>query len=289
MVNDQAKALVVVTRPQPQCDEWVEALRKAGWDALPFPLLTIGPSPGPQFVQQTVHELLTESGTEERVPLRAVMAVSGAAFLGFVDALGSDLWARLRACVDNGLRFWVTGPGSAKVLNSKGVPMSAIDYPGGTTSSHYSPDGTPALLDSQTVWRMVQSQVDPSKGAHKVLMVRGSDEQGQYSGNPWMGIQLKEHGVLVTSVLAYQRLPPAVSPNRQAIWEKASNGKSPCIWVFSSSQGLPHLPSHDWEGARAVATHPRLATKVRELGFSEVKVAGPGLESVIASLKSFHD
>lgn len=289
MVNVQPKARVVVTRPQPQCDEWVDALGLAGWTAIAFPLLTIGPSPHPHVVRETVIELLNDSVGEEKAPLSAVMFVSGAAFFGFVDALGPSLWAQLKARVAFGTRFWLTGPGSAKALLSAGIPIEAMDFPGRQNGSDAATDGTVNLLDSEALWAMVRSQVNATSGPHKVLLVRGADEKGQLSGNPWMATQLAGVGVQVHSVLAYQRHAPANTPDRQAIWQRATEGSKTRVWVFSSSQGMNHLPLHDWSGSRAVATHPKIAGNVRALGFSEVRVSAPDLESVIASLKSFHD
>jgi uroporphyrinogen-III synthase len=267
----------------------VRALCQAGWEALPFPLLEIGPSPEPHIVRHTVVNLLSSPAPGGKSPLRALMVVSGAALIGFIEALGPDLWERLKADVEKGLRFWVTGPDSAKTLIASGIPIEAIDYPGDSSSAERTPEGVQTLHDTQSLWHIVKSQVNQSTGPHKVLMVRGADEHGHYSGNPWMGFQLEAYDVQVHSVLAYQRLAPPNSSKRQAIWQRATHGQGPCIWVFSSSQGLRYLPQHDWTGAHAVATHPRIAAKVHKLGFSDVQLAAPGLESVIASLKSIYD
>ena len=279
---------MIVTRPQPQCDEWAASLRQRGWDACPFPLLTLAPSPEPSKVQATFKALLAHKQLEVVRIGWAVMVVSGAAYTGLVEALGPLMHAQLLAQCAAGLRFWVTGPGSAKVLRAAGVPEHAIDCPVPAQ------DG---LLDSQALWEKVKSQIPASQRAmgatpFQVVLVRGADEAGQYAGNPWLAEQLGREGVALHSVLAYQRLAPQWDAHRQAIWARATGAPSaegPSIWVFSSTQGLQNLPPHDWSGASAVATHPRIAAKVRELGFSQLRLAAPTLDAVHASLKSFYD
>jgi uroporphyrinogen-III synthase len=62
-------------------------------------------------------------------------------------------------------------------------------------------------------------------------------------------------------------------------------------WLFSSSQAIANLltlePRADWSGARAVATHPRIAESARSAGFGVVCESRPGLDAVIAALESF--
>lgn len=267
-------------------------MRQRGWDAWPFPLLTLGPSPEPVKVQETFRAQLAQrqraTGTVMAKTTWAVMAVSGAAFTGLVHALGPPLYDQLLAQCAQGLRFWVTGPESAKVLRAAGVPGHAIDCP---------TPGQEGLLDSEALWAQVKSQITASNNGtdetrFQVVLVRGADEAGRYAGNPWLAEQLTRQGVPLCSVLAYQRLAPAWNEHRQSIWARATGeqtAKGRCIWVFSSTQGLQNLPTNDWSGASAVATHPRIAAKVRELGFLQIKLAAPNLEAVNASLKSFDD
>jgi uroporphyrinogen-III synthase len=89
-------------------------------------------------------------------------------------------------------------------------------------------------------------------------------------------------------VVAYQRLQPTLSPAQlQMAAQGASDGS---IWLFSNSEALGHLqqllPGQDWSQAKAVATHPRIATHVRAAGFTHVAIAQPDRESIAASIKS---
>jgi uroporphyrinogen-III synthase len=62
------------------------------------------------------------------------------------------------------------------------------------------------------------------------------------------------------------------------------------VWLFSSAQALANLrrllPGQDWSGARAVATHPRIAAAVRNAGFGVVCESRPVLAELVASIES---
>lgn len=301
-----ARRGVVITRPQPQCDAWVAALQAQDWPALAYPLLEIAPSPEPERVRQVVQQCLAARpgwpGQAHQAPCIALMLVSGAAFEGLAQVLGPVLLGELIGQANDGeggLRFWVTGPGTAQVLMAAGVAPWAIDRPPGRESSKQTQQaGEPGeqaeaataagLFDSQALWAQVKTQIPGNGGAGaSVLLVRGANDQGQYEGNPWLAQQLQQAGVQVLSVLAYQRQAPQATAQRQAVWDKAIAAQS--IWVLSSSQGLRYLPQHDWSGTDALATHPRIADKCREQGFVRVRVCEPQWAAVLASLKSWYD
>ena len=48
---------LLVTRPQPQADEWVAALRGAGFDAAALPLLDIVPAENPAALRAAAAQL----------------------------------------------------------------------------------------------------------------------------------------------------------------------------------------------------------------------------------------
>jgi uroporphyrinogen-III synthase len=45
------------------------------------------------------------------------------------------------------------------------------------------------------------------------------------------------------------------------------------------------LPGQSWAGARAIATHPRIAQAVRALGFGTVRESRPAFDEVVASIE----
>lgn len=258
---------VWVTRPMPACAVWVQALRQQGLDAWPAPLLEIGPSPDPAALRASFDAIADQSST-----LDAIMWVSSAAIAGAVDTLGPTRMAHMVQWAQQGCRFWVTGPGSAKALHVASIPWASIDRPAGP------------VLDSEGLWATVGAQVKPG---WRVALVRGADASGRVAGNPWLAQQLTAKGASVVTWVAYQRMAPCwPDEQRQRVLQAPTHQD---IWLFSSSQGLNYLPERDWTGGRALATHPRIAAQVAAKGFSVVKLTSPVLDQVIASLKSFND
>jgi uroporphyrinogen-III synthase len=267
---------VVVTRPLPQCNQWVTQLVAAGIPASALPLLRIGPCPQPELVQKVVQDLLDASQ-----PLEAVMVVSGAAFTELARALSPDTFRLLLARTSDDLRFWATGPGTAEVLKAAGVVARNIDLPGLTTHDQKANSG---VFDSKHLWQQVAHQVQ--RGS-PVLFVKGADSSGAASGNPWLVDQVTKAGGDATVVIAYQRLPPAWSEGQKGIADTAAHDGS--VWLFSSTEGMDNLPDQNWQDAIALATHPRIAEKAQSMGFSKVIITEPLFASVLASLKSMHD
>jgi uroporphyrinogen-III synthase len=67
----------------------------------------------------------------------------------------------------------------------------------------------------------------------------------------------------------------------------ASDGS---FWLLSSTEALGNLiaslPGHDWQHAKAVATHPRIAKAAQAAGFGTVLESRPLIQEVIASIES---
>jgi uroporphyrinogen-III synthase len=277
MPSPQDKRIrVVVTRPMPQCDQWVSQFLAAGIHATPLPLLQIGPCPQPDELRRVVQSLL-----KARRPLAAVMVVSGAAFSEFTRALSPAILGQLLGCTAQGLRFWATGPGTAEVLRAAGVAISNIDLPSPIPTDQNAGSG---IFDSRHLWLQVAPQV---KRGSPVMFVKGVDAHGVASGNPWLADQVGKAGGEVTLVFSYQRLPPTWTEDQKAIAVTAAQDGS--VWLFSSTEGMDNLPDQRWDDAKALATHPRIAEKARSMGFSKVIMTEPLFESVLASLKSIHD
>lgn len=257
---------VWVTRPLEDSAVWVDALNRADIDARALPLMAIGPAPDPHAMAVAWQHL--DGYT-------AVMFVSANAVRYFWQGQTAGLppipWRLARA--------WVTGPGTRAALRKVGVPEGQIDGPVPGASQ----------LDSEALWANVAPQVEGLAARNQtVLIVRGADATGRMAGRDWLAQQLIQAGVKVDQVVAYQRLQPTLSPAQlQMAAQGASDGS---IWLFSNSEALGHLqqvlPGQDWSQAKAVATHPRIATHARAAGFAHVAIAQPDRESVAASIKS---
>ena len=249
---------VVVTRPEPEAGRWVAQLQARGIEALALPLIEIGPAPDAAAVLQAWQHI---DG------FRAVMFVSGNAVKNFF-APARSMWPKQT-------RAWATGPGTRDALQAAGVPLAAIDAPA---------DDAPQF-DSETLWRQVRGQL---RRGDAVLIARGGDATGRANGRDWLRDELEAQGVRVETVVAYVRRPPAWAAAEIA--RAAAAAVDGSVWLLSSSEAIDNLmqllPAHDWRGAHAVATHPRIAQTARAAGFAVVHESRPTLDAVVAALES---
>jgi uroporphyrinogen-III synthase len=122
----------------------------------------------------------------------------------------------------------------------------------------------------------------------RLLVVRGADATGRSQGREWLAQQAEAAGAHVEYVAAYRReLPDWSDADRGRARQAAADAS---WWLFSSSEAARNLatlmPRQDWSRARAVATHPRIAESVSQLGFGRVVASRPALDDVVASIES---
>ncbi|MGN1055477.1 MAG: uroporphyrinogen-III synthase, partial [Comamonas sp.] len=103
---------VVVTRPQPEAQQWVQRLTAQGCGACAVPLMEIGPCTHPA-AQAAVQQALAQLAS-----FQAVMFVSGNAVRYFFDRL-HDQGLHLPATT----RLWAPGPGTAQALLDAQQPL----------------------------------------------------------------------------------------------------------------------------------------------------------------------
>jgi uroporphyrinogen-III synthase len=269
---------ILVTRPAGEAQAWVDRLNASGLQAEALPLMAIRPAADPAPI---------EAAWQQLGVYVALMFVSGNAASQFFAAKQPGVhagWPSDAIHFEAWPRCWATGPGTARALQACGVPPACIDAPGADAPR----------FDSEALWALVARQrAWPGK---RVLLVRGLDDDadpdaGTGTGRPWLADQLQQAGALTDTVLAYRRAVPDFSAaQRQRMRAAASDGS---VWLFSSSQAIAHLqaalPGQLWAGARAVATHPRIAAAARQAGFGVVCESRPGLEDLVRSIKSLHD
>jgi uroporphyrinogen-III synthase len=265
---------IIVTRVQPQAQQWVAQLQELGFDALALPLIEVRALADTAPLQVAWHDLPTYA---------AVMFVSRAAVDNFLNE-NTHL-----ALIKQGLgaiktRYWSTGPGTAQALLRHGVKVTQID----------SPPEHVGQFDSEALWAQVQSQIKPGD---RVLIVRGDSEGDEQLagamrpgvGRDWLADRLTQAGARVQFVVAYRRGPPMWGAAEQAL--ARSGATDGALWLLSSSEAVAHLshllPGQNWASARALATHPRIAEAARQQGFGQVAVTRPTLVDVVASIKSF--
>lgn len=279
---------VLVTRPERDALAWTRQLQQAGFAAEAFPLIEIAPLPAPANVQAL------EQAWQSLASYSACMFVSGHAvehFFGRNMPLVQEARPSLAInIIADGppvqlpakLRFMAPGPGTVAALVAAGVPSERIDAP--------APDAP--QFDSEALWRVIGQR---DWRGRRVLVLRGQGADAvpgstASSGRDWLARQWEAAGAQVEFLGVYQRRAPLLG---EAQVRRAVNASADgSVWLFSSSEavanltGLPGLAGLDWSGARAVATHPRIAETVRALGWGVVVESRPALADVRATLGS---
>jgi uroporphyrinogen-III synthase len=176
-------------------------------------------------------------------------------------------------------------------LLAEGWPAELID----------SPDETAPQFDSEALWALVAPRVidarrdiDLASGKTAVqapavvLIVRGADAHGQLAGRDWLALQMESAGIQVLQTVAYVRRAPRLSKAQQSLARQAVSDGS--RWLFSSSEAAQHLlqacPDLNLDRAKALATHPRIALKLKQSGWSCVDLVPAELKAQAQSIKS---
>ena len=271
----QSTLRAIVTRPGQEADAWAAQIKRNGIEAVALPMIEIVAVPDRSQLAQAWKDLAKYD---------ALMFVSSNAASHFFAARPTEI-ASPWVSGNKAPRAWVTGPGSRAALLAQGVPAKHIDMPAPTAQS----------LDSEALWLQVQVQIGAGT---RILIVRGDkaseaadapapgSPSGQ--GRDWLAVQLQGRGAQVDYVVAYARRPPQWTAEQRAIVAQSLQGKD--VWVWSSAEALGNLlaafPGQTWAGAKAVATHARIAQAARLAGFGKVALARPGLAALCASIES---
>lgn len=254
-----ASLRVLVTRPQPQADEWVAKLAQRGLAAVALPLLAIAPAADAAAVSAAWRLLPS---------LALVMFVSPNAVQRFfaLRPAGQPWLAGLIAAG--------TGPGTRQALARQGVPEASIRTPGAHDPAYAGP------FDSEALWQRLAGE--PWTG-RQALIVRGE------GGRDWLADSLRQHGAQVHFVEAYRRTGAVPQGAGLAALQAALQAPLAHLWLLSSSEALGHLaqllPDQAWAGHQALATHPRIAQAARTLGFGVVGLATPTPDGVAQAVR----
>lgn len=256
--------LILVTRPQPQADEWVHQLHAAGCQASPLPLIDIA---APQNLE-AVHFAWASLGF-----FRLVIMVSPNAAQAFI---------RHRPPVATWPpSTWVAAPGPGTVeallrhLAQAGLAAPTLLCP---------PQDSPQF-DSEHLWPLLAPLHWTEQ---RVLIVSGG--QGELAqGRNWLSTQLQAAGASVETVVAYSRQAAVWTDQQQRLAAQAYQWPASHPWLFSSSEAITYLL--DKQGpppvsAIAIATHPRIAETARLAGFTRVLSVSPRLDALVGLLRS---
>ena len=249
---------VIVTRPAAQAAEWVQQLRAHAIDAVALPLIGIAP---------LADTAALEAAWRELAQRRLVVFVSPNAVEQFFASrpAAAGAWP-------HGVLAGSPGPGTTRALLALGLGAAQIVQPA---------DAAPQF-DSEALW--VQLAVHDWRRA-RVLIVRGD------GGRDWLAQTLRQHGAEVATVAAYRRTAPRFDAAAAALLRAASAAPASHLWLFSSSEAIDQLAAAssaaaDWRAALAVASHPRIAARARQLGFARVIETRPSLPAVVACIQS---
>jgi uroporphyrinogen-III synthase len=251
-----APPCVVVTRPQPQADEWVIQLLALGLNAGALPLLGIAAPADAALVRAAWQQLAQHA---------LVMFVSPSAVERFFALRPVGLaWPPLAIAAG-------TGPGTRRALLQAGVPELAV----------LTPPEAKGQFDSEALWVLLRERlVWPGRSA---LIVRGD------GGRDWLAEALRREGARVHFVQAYRRTAPVLDAAGRALLSQALADPARHCWLFSSREALGHLPAlapdRSWRDARALATHERIVEAARALGFGSVQQVAPTPEAVAELLR----
>jgi uroporphyrinogen-III synthase len=259
---------VIVTRPGREAHAWADALQARGVPCEALPLIEIA----------ALSEPLALAQAWQAVPGHlALMFVSANAVRFFMAARPADL--PMPSC-----RAWSTGPGTRAALLAAGWPEGLID----------SPHEDAPQFDSEALWDLVAQRVQAAVASAlalsqpSVLIVRGADARGQLAGRDWLALQLENAGLQVLQAVAYVRQAPVLTPVQQSLARQAVGDGS--AWLFSSSEAAQHLlqacPDLPLSQAWALATHPRIAQRLQQLGCGRVDLVPAGVDSQAQSIKS---
>jgi len=252
---------VLVTRPAHEAQPWTEALRARGLSAQALPLIEIAPAPDRAALTQAWHGLAQHA---------ALMFVSANAVRHFMAA------RPVQGAAGVSPQAWGTGPGTEAALRETGWPPELIRCP----------DAQAEQFDSEALWMRVAAEVRHWAG-RSVLIVRGADAQGQLAGRDWLAQRLSEAGLQVHQCVAYVRRAPQPDAAQLALARAALHDGR--WWLFSSSEAALNLaqwlPGEVGPHARALATHPRIAQRLREQGWGQVVLVPAALEAQIASIE----
>lgn len=252
-------ARLVLTLPEPRAGVLARALAERGHEALSLAFVALEPLTG----RQPATELMARLGRFDRV-----VFVSPTAIEVFADALPGG-WPL-------GLAPAVVGPGSLAALAARGFDR----HPGLLVPAGPSYDAEALLA--------LPALAAPLRG--EVLVVRAE------GGNPRIERALAARGAGVEVFEAYRRRmlePGAESLDRLARWlsERAASPARLLVTTVEAAERLASLADgcpalRSLREIDALAIHPRIAERLRTLGWKSVAPVEPGMEALLAAIES---
>jgi uroporphyrinogen-III synthase len=250
---------VVITRPLAQALPLAAQVRALGRDVEVLPLLEIAPLPD----QSALVDTLARLGDYALVAFVSPNAID-AAFAHI------ERWPA-------GVTLAVLGEGSRAALAVHGITPADVDIV------------SPADAEKSDSEHLLQTLDLAALRGRRVLIVRGE------SGRELMADGLRAAGAEVTTIAAYRRSVPTLTPalrERLTALLQTEND-----WIVTSSEALRGLlqllaamASDDivakMQQQQLIVPHARIAATAHELGLRRVTLTGSGDERLLAALQS---
>ena len=136
---------------------------------------------------------------------------------------------------------------------------------------------------SEALWPLLQAMQPLPR---RVLLLRAQ------SGREWLGDKLQAAGSAVTPLAVYSRQPCAPSAGLRARLAAAAAGglasvvsSSDAVDALADALGGQPAVLQALRAGPALASHPRIAERLRAAGFARVFVCAPDAQAIVASLR----
>jgi len=248
---------IIVTRAGDSGQLLARALTDAGEEALWLPAFEFKPAPD---------EARVIDGLGKLSSYELAVFVSPAA----VEAVAT----RLSQAWPTGTAIGAVGEGTRRAILGR-IPGAAA----ATICAPTALDSDAESSGSEALWRTMQPVVGQMR---RVLILRAEH------GREWLAEQLVAAGIQVETLAVYTRRTaavPAEVAQRLRAWQAA--GRTPVLVVASSEAVetviglLDPIVGATWSrGALALASHERIAQRLRAAGFAEVRIAALDAEAI---------
>jgi uroporphyrinogen-III synthase len=252
-----APRTIVVTRPEEPGRALTAALNERGAGALWLPAFDLVAPSDPEVARRTLREV----GRYDLAVFVSPAAVQATA------ALREGAWPEDTTIA-------AVGPATRRAVTELLRPSARVRV--------VAPDGGGEEGGSEALWHALEAAgVRP----REVLLLRAA------SGREWLTERFTQDGARVDALAVYERRRHRLSWDEQAHWAAcAAHGFDS---VFTSSEAVDAVEgmlagiAGAWEALKcgtAVASHPRIATRLQQAGFARVVVAAAQADAIIAVL-----
>lgn len=244
---------IVITRPREHAARLADAVRAAGGEPVPFPVIEIGPPRDRETLARTIAGL-------DRFDI-AIFISESAVARGCEAVLATRPWPK-------GVRVAAVGRATARALERLG--FADVIAPGGQGDS----EALAALPELQHL------------RGKSVVIFRGE------GGREWLRDELVVRGAEIEYAECYRRAAPPAA-NLAPLLARWQRGAIDAVSLTSGEglanlfgmlgpTGKSYLRS-----TPVFVSHPRIAGLARELGIAEAVLTGPGEEATVAGMAAF--